>query len=148
MSPAASATSLSSSVDPSLANRTGTASSGPGTLVVPGPPGPSASPSRGSATATATDTDSGRTLFLHSRQFLKVHLSNRTWDPPISSAPGVLRRQSSTGGYPTSAPVDAVFKAAAFGSADITAASDAACFHTSPQCMMPTRQWTVHVVVR
>ena len=106
-------------------------------------------PTTGSRTSsTVVDTDSGRTVFLRSGQLLKVHLSNGTWDPPVSSAPGVVQRQSSTGGYPTSAPVAALFQAVASGSADVTATSDAACFHTSPRCLMPTRQWTLHVVVR
>lgn len=123
----------------------GTASSGPGIHGTPGPSWPTAT---WSASPTVTVIDSGRTGTLRSGQFLKVHLSNGTWDPPVSSAPGVVQSQSSTGGYPTSAPVDAVFKAVAAGAADLTAASDAACFHTSPRCMMPTRLWTVHVLVR
>ena len=123
----------------------GTASSGPGIHVTPGPSWPTAT---WSASPTDTDTDTDKTVTLRSGQLLKVHLSNGTWDPPVSSAPGVARRQSSTGGYPTSAPVDAVFKAVAAGAADLTATSDAACFHTSPPCMMPTRLWTVHVLVR
>ena len=93
-------------------------------------------------------TDSGETATLRSGQHLAVHLSDRTWDPPISSAPGVLHRQCSVNGYPTSAPVDAVFKTVGPGSADITATVDAACFHTSPRCMLATQQWTVHLFVR
>lgn len=121
----------------------GTASSGPGIHVTPGPSWPTATWS-----ASPTVTDTGKTVTLRSGQLLKVHLSSGTWDPPVSSAPGVVQRQSSTGGYPTSAPVDAVFKAVAAGAADLTATSDAACFHTSPRCMMATRLWTVHVLVR
>ena len=132
----------------------GTASSAPGTHVTPGRPRPtasatrSASPAGTTTTVTDTDTDSGKTVTLRSGQLLKVHLSNGTWDPPVSSAPGVVQSQSSTGGYPTSAPVDAVFKAVAAGPADLTAASDAACFHTSRRCMLATRLWTVHLLVR
>jgi hypothetical protein len=43
--------------------------------------------------------------------------------------------------------VDAVFGAAKRGTADVTAESDAACFHTEPRCMMASRQWQVRVSV-
>ena len=127
------------------------ASSAPGTHVTPGRPRPTASATRSASpagTTTVADTDSGKTVTLRSGQLLKVHLSNGTWNPPVSSAPGVVGRQSFTGGYPTSAPVDAVFQAVASGPADLTATFDAACFHTSPRCMMATRLWTVHLLVR
>jgi hypothetical protein len=134
---------------PSPEGTAGSASSGPGTPAAPSS-APLASVTRSAAptgTTSVTDSDSGSTVTLHLGELLKVHLGNGTWDPPVSSAPGVVRRESTTGGYPSSAPAYAMFKALARGSADVTATSDAACFHTDPRCLMPSRQWTVHVVV-
>jgi hypothetical protein len=96
---------------------------------------------------TVTDEDSGTTVRLTGGQHLRVRLSQGTWDPPVSSADKVVVRRSSTGGYPTDQPVDAMFDAAGAGTADVTAQSDAACFHTEPRCMMAQREWRVTVVV-
>jgi hypothetical protein len=76
-----------------------------------------------------------------------VRLTSGTWDPPVSSASSVVVRRTSSGGYPSDRPVDATFEAVGNGTAEITAQSDAACFHTEPRCLMPSRQWQVHVVV-
>jgi hypothetical protein len=96
---------------------------------------------------TVTDDDSGSTVHLAVGQHLQVRLSQGTWDPPDSTDNVVVTRRSSTGGYPSDKPVDAVFDAVARGQADVTAQSDAACFHTQPRCLMATRQWQVSVVV-
>ncbi len=98
---------------------------------------------------TLTDGDSGRTILLALGQHLRVRLggTGATWDPPTSSSGAVLPRRSSTGGYPTGQPVDARFDATAPGSADVSANSDAACFHTQPRCMMASRNWQIHVTV-
>jgi hypothetical protein len=94
-----------------------------------------------------TDDDSGSTVVLHVGQQLDVVLSQGTWDSPTSSGTSV-RRLSYDGGYPTARPAHARFGATAAGNADVTAQSDAACFHTEPRCLMPTRQWLVHVQVK
>jgi hypothetical protein len=94
-----------------------------------------------------TDDDAGTTVRLRVGQRLRVRLSQGTWDPPVSSAERVVARRSSSGGYPTDQPVDATFGAVGNGTADVTAQSDAACFHTEPRCLMASRQWQVHVVV-
>ncbi len=95
-----------------------------------------------------TQNDDGRTVRLPVGYRLRVRLtSGGTWDPPTSSDSGVVVRRSSSGGYPTDQPVDAIFDAVARGGADVTAQTDAACFHTEPRCMMAQRQWSVHVVV-
>lgn len=127
----------------------GTATSGPGRLSSPpASPSPRPTPSPVAGTVTVTDDDSGTTVRLALGQRLRVRLSRDTWDPPVSSADGVAVRRSSSGGYPSDQPVDATFEAVGKGSADVTATSDAACFHTEPRCMMPQRQWSVHVTVR
>jgi hypothetical protein len=126
----------------------GTATSGPGHISSP-PPSSSPRPTPGAidGTVTVTDDDSGSTLHVRVGQRLRVRLSSGTWDPPVSSADSVVTRRSSNGGYPTDQPVDAVFDAVGRGAADVTAQSDAACFHTEPRCLMASRQWQVHVVV-
>lgn len=96
---------------------------------------------------TVTDEDSGTTVRLARGQHLRVRLSQGTWDPPTSSADAVVVRRSSTGGYPSDQPVDATFDAVGAGQADVTAQSDAACFHTEPRCMMAQHEWRVTVVV-
>ncbi len=98
-------------------------------------------------TVTVTDGDSGTTVRLAAGQRLRVRLTNGTYDPPESSADRVVVRRSSSGGYPSDQPVDATFEAVGKGSADVTATSDAACFHTEPRCMMASREWRVTVVV-
>ena len=97
-------------------------------------------------TTVVTDGANGTTVYLHTGQRLSVHLDQGTYDPPGSSS-NVLVRRSSSGGYPTDQPVRAVFEAVARGTADVTTNTDAACFHTEPRCMMPTRMWVVHVTV-
>ena len=127
----------------------GTASSGPGRRSSPpASPSPRPTPSPVAGTVTVTENDSGATVRLTRGQHLRVRVSNGTWDPPVSYADGVVVRRSSAGGYPSDQPVDATFDAVGSGSADVTAQSDAACFHTEPRCMMASRQWQVHVVVR
>jgi hypothetical protein len=126
----------------------GTASSGPGRVSSPAAsPSPRPTPSAVGGTVTVTDDDSESTVHLRVGQHLRVRLSSGTWDPPVSSAASVVARRSSSGGYPSDQPVDATFEAVGKGTADVTAQSDAACFHTEPRCMMASRQWRVHVVV-
>jgi hypothetical protein len=97
-------------------------------------------------TTVVRDDDSSSTLHVRVGQLIRVRLEQGTWDPPESSSAAVERR-SSSGGYPTDHPVDALFEAVSPGTAELSASSDAACFHTEPRCMMPTRLWQVHVVV-
>ncbi|MBK5306280.1 MAG: hypothetical protein JJD92_06280 [Frankiaceae bacterium] len=127
----------------------GTATVGPGRVSSPQPsPSPRPTPSAVGGTVTVTDDDGESTVQLRTGQRLRVRLSSGTWDPPVSSADGVVVRRTSSGGYPSDQPVDATFEAVGTGSADVTAQSDAACFHTEPRCLMATREWRVHVVVR
>jgi hypothetical protein len=113
----------------------------------PASPSPRRTPTPVAGTVTVTDNDSGSTVHLVVGQHLRVRLSQGTWDPPDSSNPASVTRRSNSGGYPSDQPVDALFDAVAHGQADVTAQSDAACFHTQPRCLMATRQWQVSVVV-
>jgi hypothetical protein len=115
----------------------------------PGTPRPSTPPATIRPTAGTTvvsDDATGTRVYLHVGQRLEVHLTQGTYDPPVSTT-SVLVRRSSTGGYPTTEPVLANFEAVGRGTSDVTATSDAACFHTQPRCLMPTRVWVVHVTV-
>ena len=126
----------------------GTATAAPARQSTPPPsPSPRRTPTPVAGTVTVTDDDSGSTVHLVVGQHLRVRLSQGTWDPPDSSNPASVNRRSSSGGYPSEQPVDAVFDAVAHGHADVTAQSDAACFHTQPRCLMATRQWQVSVLV-
>ena len=58
-----------------------------------------------------------------------------------------MTRLSSTGGYPTGKPLEATFRADGVGGTDITSTTDYACLHAQPMCMIPQREWIVHVVV-
>ena len=98
-------------------------------------------------TVVVADADSGATIHLRIGQQVRVELERDTWDPPISSDNAVLARRSATGGYPTDQAVDALFEAVKAGTADVSTQTDAACFHTEPRCLMPTRLWQVHVIV-
>ena len=113
-------------------------------------PSPSAAPSTlhpTDGTTVVRDGDSGSTIHLRVGQQVRVQLQDGTWDPPTSSDAAVVARRSSSGGYPTNQPVDAVFQAVKAGTAELQAQSDAACFHTQPRCLMATRLWQLHVVV-
>lgn len=107
---------------------------------------PVGAPASGRRIAVVTDSDSGRTIRLRAGDRLQVRLNQDSYDPPTSSS-AALERRSSTGGYPSADPVEALFEARSPGSADVSSSSDYACFHTSPRCLRPTRLWTVHVVV-
>ena len=124
----------------------GSASSGPGRSSSPTALRPT--PTRSQGTVTVTQDDNGQTVRLTVGDRLRVRLTTGTWDPPVSGEPAVVVRRSSNGGYPSDQPVDAVFEAVATGRAEVTAQSDAACFHTEPRCMMASQLWQVHVLVR
>jgi hypothetical protein len=126
----------------------GSGTAGPGRVSSPAAsPSPRPTPSVVGGTVTVTDDDSGTTVRLARGQHLRVRLAQGTWDPPVSSAEEVVVRRSSSGGYPTDQPVDATFEAVGAGRADVTAQSDAACFHTEPRCLMAQREWRVTVLV-
>jgi len=99
------------------------------------------------ATHEVSDSSAGSTVKLAVGDRLHVTLPKLHWDAPVSSAPGVVVRRGSAGGYPSQQPVDATFVAVKAGSAEVTATADASCFHTTPRCMMAIQQWVLHVTV-
>jgi hypothetical protein len=125
---------------------TGSSTASPRPATFP-PPQPTLAAAATIGTVLLTDDANGSSVRLHVGQRLEVRLTQATYDPATSTAEQTLARRSSTGGYPTTAPLQAFFEAVASGYADVTASTDAACFHTEPRCMMPTRLWVVHVTV-
>jgi hypothetical protein len=94
---------------------------------------------------TLVESDSGATINVKVGEIVKVSLPS-DYDPPTAQG-DVLTRTGSTGGYPTGRSVEAAFRAAKVGRADITSTTDYACLHAQPMCMIPQREWIVHVVV-
>jgi len=70
------------------------------------------------------------------------------WDQPVAQGAAVAL-VSASGGYPTSLPARAVFRAVRAGTARLTSVTDAKCLHlTGPsRCLPPQRIWEVTVIV-
>lgn len=109
-----------------------------------GPPGP---PTR--SLNFLTVADDGTAIQVRTGQLISVLLGpgGPMWDQPTAAGAAVVR-VSAGGGYPTSLPAHAIFKAVQPGTAQLTSATDSKCLHASPRCMIPQRVWhvTVHVV--
>ena len=137
----------SSTATPSGRASVGTASASPASTVTPFPTKsvePSPTPTY-TGSRTLVESDSGATIQLKVGQLVKVSLPSE-YDTPNAQG-DVLARVSSTGGYPTGKPLEATFRADKVGRTDITSTTDYACLHTQPMCMIPQREWIVHVVV-
>lgn len=95
-----------------------------------------------------TVADSGATVRLHVGQLITVVLASggMMWDLPAASG-DVLRRTSASGGYPTTRPALAFFRAVRRGRSSLTSVTDAACLHSTPRCEMAQRLWSVTVIV-
>jgi hypothetical protein len=98
-----------------------------------------------------TQADSGLTIRLPVGAEVTVVLSSpgsqgTMWDQPAASG-GAVVRVSVSGGYPSHLPVQAVFRAVAPGTSQLTSQSDLPCFHQTPRCMVATQVWHVTVVV-
>jgi hypothetical protein len=94
---------------------------------------------------TLVESDSGATIRLKVGEIVKVSLPSE-YDKPNAQS-DVISRVSSTGGYPTGKPLDATFRAERVGRTDMTSTTDYACLHAQPRCMLPQREWIVHVIV-
>lgn len=95
-----------------------------------------------------TNADSGRSITVAVGTVIRVRLQPElgNYVPPTSTSSAV-RREASSGGYPSNHPVDATFTAVAAGKADLSATTDAPCLHQQPSCMIPQKQWQVALVV-
>lgn len=93
--------------------------------------------------AFVTQANGGRTYTLHRGQALIVQLTGPTiyrWSEPMSSRSTVLRRTSGTSGHPATGN----FVAAGLGRATVTAVGTPSCY---PQCLMPSRLFSITVLV-
>jgi len=103
---------------------------------------------RPSGTTTLTEADSGRTVTVVLGDLVTVQLG-KDWQPPTLVGDW-LELVSVTGGYPTGAPVQAVYRTRWGTSSSTTvlrSQTDYDCFHTPPFCARPTQLWTVTVRV-
>ena len=113
--------------------------------------GGSSAPAATATTAPALTLgvpDAGRTVTVRVGQRVVISLQSGSWLLPETSAPDVLLRSATDGGYPTPRPATATFTAVRTGPAELTATSDLACAHTTPRCLVATRRWSVQVDVR
>lgn len=125
----------------------GTASASPAVTVTPfstKSAKPSPTPTY-TGSRTLVESDSGATIRLKVGEIVKVSLPSE-YDTPNAQS-DVMTRVSSTGGYPSGKPLEATFRAEGVGRTDITSSTDYACLHAQPMCMIPQREWIVHVVV-
>jgi hypothetical protein len=116
-------------------------------------PAASTTPAPGRSTlqkTLLTQADSGLTIRLPVGAEVTVVLSSGSqgtmWDRPAASD-GAVVRVSVSGGYPSHLPAQAVFRAVAPGTSQLTSQSDLPCFHQTPRCMVATQVWHVTVVV-
>jgi hypothetical protein len=93
--------------------------------------------------------DSGRTIHVTVGDSIRVRLPGGSggYHVPRTSDRDVLRRTSSSGGYPSDEDARASFRARHRGTADLTSYTDYKCLHTEPRCLPAQREWVVHVVV-
>jgi len=122
-------------------------------------PGPAVPSGRRRITAghsgrvTLTTSDDDATVVVVPGQVITVVLAGRgmlRWNPTrlAGSVPGTLRQLSATGGYPSTAPARASYRAVRAGTAEIVSGTNARCLHTRPPCAIAQRLWRVTVVVR
>lgn len=103
------------------------------------------------ATIHVDQSNDGAAVTLRVGQYLVLTLAG-SWTPPraatVPGAVGSPLRTDASRGYPDSSPATAQFSAVAIGTAQITAVTDAACFHIRPPCRMAQRMFgvTVHVL--
>ncbi len=100
-----------------------------------------------------TEADSGLTILLPAGQEVTVVLGpaglTMPWDPPVARG-GAVVRVSASGGYPSSLPASAVFRAVSPGTAQLTSWTDIKCLHLpeAQRCLPPQQMWEVTVIVR
>lgn len=99
-------------------------------------------------TGPVTRADDGETFRLTVGQQITVVLtaSPMAWVQPTAQG-SALTRVSASGGYPGTTPAQAVFRAVAPGTAQLTSVTDMQCLHATPPCSVPQEVWTVWVVV-
>jgi hypothetical protein len=92
-----------------------------------------------------TDADDGQTVVLRVGDLLVGSFVASDVPPTVTG--DAIEPVSVTGGYPTRQPLEAVYRGAVVGSADVTTHGDADCYHAVPACVLPFLLVTVHVTV-
>jgi hypothetical protein len=111
------------------------------------PPGPPVT-----GRSLLTEADSEMTIVLPAGLQVTVVLGPSgmvmPWDRPVAQG-GAVVRVSASGGYPSSLPASAVFKAVRPGTARLTSWTDAKCPHLpeAQRCLPAQQMWEVTVVV-
>ena len=112
------------------------------------PPGPPVT-----GRSLLTQTDSGITIVLPVGHEVTIVLGPSglamPWDQPAAQG-GAVVRVSSSGGYPSSLPARAVFKAVRPGTARLFSWTDAECLHLpeAQRCLPAQQIWEVTVIVQ
>jgi hypothetical protein len=112
------------------------------------PPGPPVA-----GRSLLTEADSGLTILLPAGQEVIVVLGpaglTMPWDPPVVRG-GAVVLVSASGGYPSSLPARALFRAVTPGTAQLTSWTDIKCLHLpeAQRCLPPQQMWEVTVIVR
>jgi hypothetical protein len=107
-------------------------------------PAPSSSPVP-PGTLTLTEADAGRSVTVHRGEAIVVQLhamQSYVWSVPRSSNQAVVAQRS--GAQSTNGDASGSFAAVAVGTADLSATEDPRCY---PQCLPPSRYWSVHITV-
>jgi hypothetical protein len=133
----------------------GGASASPVATSVPSSPSAVASPVPGQGEtgvrrSLLTQADTGLTLLLPVGAEITVVLTpavhGLAWDQPTAQGSDVTR-VSAGGGYPSTRPARAVFRAVAPGNFQLMSSTDLPCSHQTPPCPVPVQKWWVAVVV-
>jgi hypothetical protein len=100
-----------------------------------------------------TTSNDGATVVLVPGQVIIVVLGSQgmpEWNRPrlAGVVPGVLQQINASGGYPSTAPARATYRAVQAGTAEILSSTNARCLHTNPPCEIAQRLWRVTVTVR
>lgn len=106
-----------------------------------------------SGQVTVTAPDDGATVVVVPGQVITVVLGGQgmlQWNPPrlAGSVTGVLRQLSASGGYPSTTPARATYRAVRAGTAEVVSGTNARCLHAHPSCEIVQRMWRVTIVVR
>ena len=107
-------------------------------------PAPSSSPVP-PGTLTLTEADAGRSITVHRGETVVVQLHAMqayVWSAPRSSNQAVMVQRSAS--QSSNGDAGGSFAAIATGTADLSATENPRCY---PQCLPPSRYWSVHITV-
>ena len=150
--PASSASASTACASPRPTPTTAPAPAGPRPTPTTALPSAAVTPARtpSASRSLLTQADSGLEVTLPVGAEVTVVLTppptGAMWDQPVSGGCNVVL-MSATGGYPSSLPARAVFRAVTPGSVNLTAQTDYKCNHQTPPCPAGGQEWQVTVLV-